>query len=211
MGLMVWFSVPYVSHQAAVALLFASLSCSIMSAFSTVTFLSATSYSNPAELESMWKLDKIVFVILLTGPPAWINHALLCFKMLLLVIVWMNDDTPAKIIVLMGFKVLQLFALRILANGLILTLSHLFFVENLDYLRRGHKQGFAPKDGRSLSYLYKCSYSTPGVWELCFMLSNRAMKSVEHQKGHLRISHAKFQLCPCTQSSLEMIHSASGQ
>jgi len=134
--------VPYVTHQAAVALLFATLSCSVISAFSAMKILSAASYLNPAELEKAWKFQGIIFVIWLVGPAVWLNHALWCFKMSLLAIVWTNDNVSAKIVVtaLMGFGVLQPFVLRLYAYGLTYTLSTSFGVKNLTREWR-----FAPK------------------------------------------------------------------
>jgi hypothetical protein len=67
----------------------------------------------------MWKQLGLIFILTLSGPSAWLSHALLCFKMSLLALVWLGNNTSAKIVIttFIGFKIMLQFSLQSLHFG----------------------------------------------------------------------------------------------
>jgi len=133
------------SHQSTYTLLLASLTCGILSASSAIAFLSAASY-DPVLLECMWEDQGLIFVLLLAGPSAWLSHALLCFKMSLLALVWIGGNTSAKIVIttLIGFKMVLQYFLQILHLGLWPTVLGLLGVSD----RMNHRLVLPTEDGK---------------------------------------------------------------
>jgi hypothetical protein len=70
--------------------------------------LLSTVFVDPVIIEYQWKIFGIIYVIVLSGPSAWLSIALWTLQAALLAIVWLGEGTAARVVVttLIGFRLL---------------------------------------------------------------------------------------------------------
>ena len=111
-------SFPGAENEAAQTLLFASLSASILAVSTSTSLLSAASYLDPPQLEHMWHMYRMRFVILLSTPSSWLDIAVYALEAALLALVWSGDPFGGRVIVtaFVGFATLVHVWLRVAAD-----------------------------------------------------------------------------------------------
>lgn len=88
----------YRSHAAVRTVLLTSLTSSVFSASLCLSLLS-TVYMNPLNIRHNWESYGIVYIIILSGPSAWLSLALWTLQAAILAIVWIGEAVSAKVTV----------------------------------------------------------------------------------------------------------------
>lgn len=99
-------------------LFLASITTAVLSAASSFGLLS-TVLPEPIALEKRWEESGLGFILGLAAPSAWLSLSLWTFQGALLALVWITDETPARIVVttLIGLRLLLKVVVATSATG----------------------------------------------------------------------------------------------
>ncbi|GJJ16214.1 hypothetical protein Clacol_010510 [Clathrus columnatus] len=107
-----------ISNTTVRTLFLASVTTAVLSAASSFTSLS-TVLPDPIAIEQRWEESGLGFIIALAGPSAWLSLSLWTFQAALLALVWITDETPARVVVtlLISLRVLLRVTVATSATG----------------------------------------------------------------------------------------------
>jgi hypothetical protein len=152
----------YRSHVAVRTVLLTSLTSSVFSASLCLSLLS-TVYMNPLNIRRNWESYGIVYIIILSGPSAWLSLALWTLQAAILAIVWIGEAVSAKVTVttVIGIMFLLQVATRIY------TLPNNRKLPNFCLLMIGRKHGMS-------HHLVNLNEGTFGVLNGCLLIQAEA-------------------------------------